>query len=86
MTVWAMHWLEAEGTLRPWRDAIAAEVRRAEAAFGRVLPPPPLDVLLGVRGPEEVLPETGSGGFALGPSLLLLGFDPGNARFEAALA
>lgn len=82
---WRLHWLEAEGDLTPWRDRATSEARDAWRAVSRVLPTPPLDILV-QRLPGAVIPEIGIGGHAYRKGLLALTLDPNNPHFAASLA
>lgn len=82
--LWRLHWLEASGDLRPWRDRITAEVEIARNAVAGVLPVFPLDILV-QRLPGAVIPETGTTGQAYRGSLFSLMLDPDNANFERSL-
>ncbi|KQO69147.1 hypothetical protein ASF22_18455 [Methylobacterium sp. Leaf87] len=82
--MWQLHWLEASGDLGPWRNIVAGEVEIARRAVARVLPVPPLDILV-QRLPGEVIPETGTTGQAIRPGLFSLTIDPDNPNFAPAL-
>ncbi|WP_070998979.1 DUF2268 domain-containing putative Zn-dependent protease [Methylobacterium sp. C1] len=82
---WHLHWLEASGDLRPWRETIAAEIEIARTAIAGVLPVPALDILV-ERGPGAVIPETGTMGRAHRASLFSLTFDPDNPNFARSLS
>ena len=81
---WLLHWLEASGDLRPWRDAVAREVEITRRAVARLLPVPALDILV-QRMADAVIPEAGMAGHAHHRSLLALTLDPDNANFERCL-
>lgn len=81
---WQLHWLEASGDLRPWRETIAEEVEIARRAVAGVLPVSPLDILV-QRLPDAVIPETGTTGQAHRGNLFSLTLDPGNPNFERSL-
>ncbi len=82
---WTLHWLEAEGTLQPWRKAIEEEIAAAREGVAGLVAPPRLDILVQCL-PGRVIPETGTGGRAFRSTLLSLEFDPGNANLPASLA
>ncbi|TXN80273.1 DUF2268 domain-containing putative Zn-dependent protease [Methylobacterium sp. WL8] len=82
--MWQLHWLEASGDLGPWRNIVAGEVEIARRAVARVLPVPPIDILV-QRLPGEVIPETGTTGQAIRPGLFSLTIDPDNPNFAPAL-
>ncbi|TXN20120.1 MULTISPECIES: DUF2268 domain-containing putative Zn-dependent protease [Methylobacterium] len=81
---WHLHWLEASGDLRPWRDTITAEVEIARKAVAGVLPVPPLDILI-ERLTGATIPETGTTGRAYRPGLFALTLDPDNTNFAGSL-
>jgi hypothetical protein len=81
---WSIHWLEATGDLRPWRDTITAEVDVARQAIADMMPMPPLDILV-QRIAGAVIPEIGMVGHAYRAGLFALTLDPDNPSFEAAL-
>lgn len=81
---WRLHWLEASGDLRPWRDRITEEIEIAQRAIVRILPVPAIDILV-QRLAGAVIPETGTLGHAYRPSLFSLTLDPDNPHFERAL-
>ncbi len=82
---WTLHWLEAEGNLRPWRAAIEAEIGAAHAAVSGLLPPPRLDILVQHLAGAGI-PEIGMVGHAYRRGLFALTLNPANPRFAAALA
>lgn len=81
---WKLHWLEASGDLRSWRETITAEVELARRAIAGVMPVPNLDILV-ERQPGAVIPGTGTGGRAYRNSLFSLALDPDNPNFERSL-
>lgn len=81
---WHLHWLEASGDLRPWRETIAAEVEIARTSIAGVLPVPALDILVEL-GPGATIPETGMMGRAYRSSLFSLTLDPDNPNFARSL-
>ncbi len=78
------HFLQASGDLTPWRDAIEAEIAAAQAVITTLLPALALDIL--VQRSPFVIPETGIGGHAYGPTLIHLRLDPANPSFAGTLA
>ncbi|UFN46911.1 DUF2268 domain-containing protein [Roseomonas sp. OT10] len=82
---WQLHWLEAEGSLAPWRDRIGAEIDAARTAVARLLPPPRLDILV-QRLPGAGIPELGMVGHAYRKALFALTLDPDNPNFAASLS
>lgn len=81
---WRLHWLEAEGGLGSWRERITAEVEAAWEAVVRLVPTPPLDILV-QRLPGAVIPEIGMVGHAYRKGLFALTLDPDNPHFAASL-
>ena len=83
---WRLHWLEAEGDLAPWRDAIAGEVEATRNLVARMVrsPLPPLDILV-QRLAAAGIPEIGMVGHAYRKRLFALTVDPDNPRFVASL-
>lgn len=85
---WTLHFLEAEGSLQPWRDYLEAEARRTEQRIATCLAPdsemPPVDVVTQrLRG--GAIPELGLSGFSLRRSCMVITLDPDNPHFEASL-
>ena len=83
MSRWSLHWLEATGTLRPWRRMIETDIATARARCASVVPLPRLDVLI-QRG-------DGIGGIGLmamshRADLISLTLDPDMPELEASLA
>ncbi|MCA1444576.1 hypothetical protein I6F07_31215 [Ensifer sp. IC4062] len=85
MDEWRIHWLEAEGDLKRWRDPIIAGVDEARRAVSRVLPPPALDILV-QQQPGKVIPEIGMVGFAYRSSLFSLTIDLDNPNLTRCLS
>jgi hypothetical protein len=84
MTEWRLHWLEAEGDLRPWHSQIRSEVEATRALVSNSVTPPRLDILV-QRLSGAVIPEIGMVGHAYRRSLFALTLDPENANFAASL-
>lgn len=84
MDGWTLHWLEAEGTLAPWRPAIEAEIAAGHAAVAALLPPPRLDIII-QRGKGFGIPELGMVGNAYRRRCFGLSLDPDNATFGTSL-
>lgn len=82
---WQLHWLEAEGSLAPWRERIVAEIDAAREAIATLAAPPGLDILV-QRLPGAGIPELGMVGHAYRKALFALTLDPDNANFAASLA
>lgn len=85
---WTLHFLEAEGSLHPWRGHLKAEARTAEQRIATCLAPhiemPPIDVVI-QRLTGETIPELGLAGFSLRRSCMAITLDPDNPHFEASL-
>ncbi|MFF8802373.1 MULTISPECIES: DUF2268 domain-containing putative Zn-dependent protease [unclassified Methylobacterium] len=82
---WNLHWLEASGDLRPWRETIIAEVEIARQAIAGLMPPTNLDILI-ERQPGAVIPETGTTGRAYRGNLFSISLDPDNPNFARSLS
>ncbi len=84
-----VHFLEADGSLAPWRDQILSAVREtAERIRGRVPDleaAAPVDIII-ERRPGEVIPELGLTGSCYRRGLVSLTLDPENDNFETSLA
>jgi hypothetical protein len=85
MSAWTLHWLEAEATLAPWRDAILAEIDAARDAMAPHVVLPRLDLLI-QRAAGWGIPELGMNGHAHRKTCLALTLDPDSANFSASLA
>lgn len=85
MDGWTLHWLEAEGTLAPWRAAIEVEISAGYHGVARLLPPPRLDIII-QRLAGWTIPEIGIVGNAYRPRCFGLTLDPDNPNFEPTLA
>lgn len=81
---WKLHWLEAPGDLRPWREIITTEVELARRAIAGLMAVPVLDILI-EREPSAVIPETGTTGRAYRRNLFSISVDPDNPNFEQSL-
>ena len=46
MSSWQIHWLEAEGDLRPWCKDITSEIEAAHDAISQLIVPPRLDIII----------------------------------------
>ncbi len=84
-----LHFLEADGSLAPWRERIAADiVSTAERVGGSVSASDraaPVDVLVECR-PGETIPELGMSGSCYRRGLVTVTLDPDNPNFEASLS
>lgn len=86
MSNWNIHWLEAEGSLKPWHVLIAAEIAAAEVAVTKLIEPPCIDILIALRKDQMIIPELGIGGFAYTPSLFAISCNPTNENFIGSLS
>lgn len=80
-----LHWLEAAGTLDPWRRVIEAEIATAWEAADRRVSLPEIDLLV-QRVPQGGIPHLGMGGFATRPNCFALTLDPDSPNFADSLA
>jgi uncharacterized protein YjaZ len=81
---WTLHWLQAAGTLAPWRPRIRAEIAAAFTACGRLVAPPRVDVVIH-QIPHWPIPELGFGGSSPSATTLFLAFDTANPAMESRL-
>lgn len=81
---WRLHWLEADGDLSPWREAIANEIEAGYRAMTALLSATRIDILVQRRA-GEVIPETGTTGMSLRASLFSITIDPDNPNFARSL-
>ncbi len=83
-----LHFLEADGSLAPWRETILNDVRTtAERVGGSVSASDrsaPVDVLV-ERRPGETIPELGLSGACYRRGLVTVTLDPDNPNFETSL-
>jgi hypothetical protein len=85
MSKWTAHWLEAGGSLRPWRKSIETDIATARARCASVLPLPRLDVLIQcTRGTG--IPGLGLNGMSHRADLISLMLDPEMPELEASMA
>jgi uncharacterized protein YjaZ len=82
---WTLHWLQAAGSLAPWRARIRAEIDAAFDACAAVLPPPRVDIVIH-QIKHWPVSELGFGGSAPSRNTMFLGFDTANPAMEARLA
>lgn len=84
-----VHFLEADGSLAPWREQILAEVQStAERVGGSVSAADgamPVDVIV-ERRPGETIPELGLSGACYRRGLVTVTLDPDNLNFGTSLA
>jgi uncharacterized protein YjaZ len=77
-----LHLLKASGRLTSFQDQITSAFNEvAEKIDGKIILPA-VDVVI-VDYPEKVIPETGVGGYAMGPHLLYVYIDPESPHFLA---
>ncbi|GGD91984.1 hypothetical protein GCM10011390_08420 [Aureimonas endophytica] len=83
-----LHFLEANGSLAPWRHRIEDETeavsRRIDALVERNAQAHAVDVVIR-HSAWGVIPEIGLGGSCYEPSLATIALDPGNAAFAASV-
>lgn len=82
---WTLHWLEADGSARPWQALIEAEIATAQSAIARIAPLHPIDILVQAV-PEWGIPGLGLNGFSHRAGLLTLTIDPASPDRERSLA
>jgi hypothetical protein len=82
---WRLHWLEAGGTLAPWREVLTAEIDAGCEAADRRTALPALDIVV-QNVPGSAIPELGIAAHAYRPSCFGLSLDPQNPRFADSLA
>ena len=86
---WTLHFLEAGGTLAPWRERLANEAQQTRDGLAALLAPdmamPRIDMLI-QRLPGQVIPELGMGGHSYRRGCLSITLDPDNPAFAASLA
>jgi hypothetical protein len=81
---WTLHWLQAAGTLAPWRQRIRAEIDAAFVACAQVVRPPRVDIVIH-QIPHWPVPELGFGGSAPSRDTMFLGFDTAHPALEQGL-
>lgn len=84
MNDWRIHWLEADGSLEPWREPVGAAIGSARARVSALVPESRFDIL--VQLGKRVVPEIGMLGIAHRKSLLSLTLDPDNPKLSTHLA
>ncbi len=85
MNDWRLHWLEAAGSLSPWREVLTAEVHAGCKAADRRATLPTVDIVV-QNVPRSGIPELGMGANAYRPNCFSLSLDPQNPRFADSLA
>lgn len=84
-----LHFLEAEGSLAPWHDALQNQANSVAARIGEIVPPQfhrqAIDVVIQYL-PDETIPELGIGGACFRRGLATISLDPDRADFEDHLA
>ncbi len=81
---WTLHWLQAAGTLAPWRSRIRTEIDAAFDAIAAVIVPPRVDIVIH-QIPHWPVPELGFGGSAPSRNTMFLGFDTAHPAMEERL-
>jgi hypothetical protein len=85
---WTLHFLEAEGSLGPWRERLQAEAAetydRLEALLRTTVPMSAIDIIV-QRVAGGVIPEIGIGGSCYRQSCMAVTLDPDNPNFAAGL-
>lgn len=84
-TRWSPHWLDAHDRVAPFREAVAAALRAAEARVAGVVEPPRLDVVVRAVPGGPVVPHHGHVGHTPGAELVFLTLDPSNPNLPRAL-
>lgn len=82
---WTLHWLQAAGSLAPWRSRIRAEIDAAFDAIARIMRPPRVDIVIH-QIPHWPVPELGFGGSTPSCNTIFLGFDTSHPAMEDRLA
>ncbi|KSV89048.1 DUF2268 domain-containing putative Zn-dependent protease [Sinorhizobium sp. GL28] len=84
-----VHFLEAYGSLAPWREQILRQVDETAERVGARVPAAdsaaPIDIVVENR-PGETIPELGVAGSCYRRGLVCLTLDPDNENFHASLA
>jgi hypothetical protein len=81
---WTLHWLQAAGTLAPWRGRIRAEIEAAFDACARLVRPPRVDIVIH-QIQHWPVPELGFGGSAPSRNTMFLGFDTAHPAMDERL-
>lgn len=81
---WTLHWLQAAGTLAPWRARIRAEIDAAFDICARFMRPPRVDIVIH-QIPHWPVRELGFGGTAPSRTTMFLGFDTEHPAMEERL-
>ena len=81
---WTLHWLQAAGSLAPWRSRIRAEIDAAFDAIARIMRPPRVDIVIH-QIPHWPVPELGFGGSTPSCNTIFLGFDTAHPAMEERL-
>ena len=84
MSGWAVHFLESQGDLSPWKHGILEQTSQAMERIERVLSVPPVDILY-QRLSGHVIPEFGHNGYVNGIGLIFITLDPENPNFSRHL-
>lgn len=81
---WTLHWLQAAGTLAPWRSRIRAEIGAAFQAIAHIMRPPRVDIVIH-QIPHWPVPKLGFGGSTPSCNTIFLGFDTAHPALEERL-
>jgi len=81
---WTLHWLQAAGSLAPWRSRIRGEIDAAFQAIACVMRPPRVDIVIH-QIPHWPVPELGFGGSTPSRDTIFLGFDTAHPAMEERL-
>jgi hypothetical protein len=81
---WTLHWLQAAGSLAPWRARIRAEIDAGFEICARLVPPPRVDIVIH-QIPHWPVRELGFGGTAPSRTTMFLGFDTEHPAMEERL-
>lgn len=83
-----LHFLEAEGSLAPWRTRLQKQASSVVARIDKVVPPQfhqcAIDVVVQYL-PDEAIPELGIGGSCFRRGLVTISLDPDGAGFDDRL-
>lgn len=81
---WTLHWLQAAGSLAPWRSRIRAEIDAAFVAISHHMRPPRVDIVIH-QIPHWPVAEFGFGGATPSRDTIFLGFDTAHPAMEDRL-
>ncbi|PYE91332.1 putative Zn-dependent protease DUF2268 [Rhizobium sp. PP-F2F-G38] len=84
-----VHFLEAEGSLAPWRAVMQTQTDAVADRIDKIVPPKfrrrAIDVVIQYL-PDETIPELGLGGSCFRRGLVTINLDPGAPGFDDRLA